>query len=158
MNLGGWAALQRISHYQDTAAGRTQDDQKWEQNKMSWILLGYITLGLGGHVEELNHIWSSVARSWRKQERNMIWFSFSKDRSVQNVSYTNFVITQKTKHSAGRMITPQQILARRKEQEFLNSQFPELFTFLFVVGTVVKSIFVPHLLLLPEFQSCQMAI
>lgn len=88
----------------------------------------------------------------------MIWFSFSEDRSVQNVSNTNFVITQMTKPSAGRMRTLQQILGRRKEQGFLNFQFPELSTFLFVADAVVKSVFVPHLRLLPEFQFCQMAI
>lgn len=88
----------------------------------------------------------------------MIWFSFSEDHSVQNVSNTNFVITQMTKPSAGRMRTPQQILGRRKEQGLLNFEFPELSMFLFVADAVVKSVFVPHLCLLSEFQFCQMAI
>ena len=88
----------------------------------------------------------------------MILFSFSEDHSVQNVSNTNFVTTQMTKPSAGRMRTPQQILGRRKEQGLLNFQFPELSMFLFVADVVVKSVFVPYLCLLSEFQFCQMAI
>ena len=244
MNLGG-------CHCQDTAAGRTQDDRKWEQNKMSWILPGYIMLGLGGHAaakllqscltlcdpkdgsppgspvpgilqartlewvatsfsnawkwkvkakslsrvrlpatpwttayqaplpmgfsrqvcwsgvplpspgghgEEFNHIWSSMVRSWRKQERNMFWFSFSKDCSVQNVSYINFVITQKTKHSAGRMITPQQILARRKEEGISEFSVSWAFHISFRGWYCCEINICPPSTFAARFQFCQMAI